>query len=447
MDLFDLNHNEYDAKPLADKMRPNNLDEFIGQKHIVAEGSLLRRAIRLDRLGSCIFWGPPGCGKTTLANIIAATTHGNFVKLNAVQSGVADVKKAVEDARNSLKLYGKKTYLLLDECHRFNKTQSDSLLPAIEQGTIIFIGSTTENPFASMTPAIVSRCRVFEFRRLTEEDIREALKGALTSRKGLAAYKAEVDEEAIGHIARMSAGDLRTAYNALELAVLTTPPGADGHIHVTLSDAEQSIQRKSLAFNEDTYYDMLSAFCKSLRGSDSNAALYYAFRLIEGGCDPMNILRRLVVHSSEDVGMADPNALVVATSAMYAFEKLGAPEGLIPLSNAIIYVCEAEKSNSVILAMDGARRAAREVRDDNIPPYLKDNSYGDKAAKAASGNYKYPHSYGGWVEQQYLPDSLKYEKFYRPQGKGYEKTVVQVRSRKGMPTDEQSEPSQEHPHF
>ena len=447
MDFFDLNHNEYDAKPLADKMRPNNLDEFIGQKHIVAEGSLLRRAIRLDRLGSCIFWGPPGCGKTTLANIIAATTHGNFVKLNAVQSGVADVKKAVEDARNSLKLYGKKTYLLLDECHRFNKTQSDSLLPAIEQGTIIFIGSTTENPYASMTPAIVSRCRVFEFRRLTEEDIKGALKSALTSRKGLAAYKAEVDEEAIGHIARMSAGDLRTAYNALELAVLTTPPGADGRIHVTLSDAEQSIQRKSLAFNEDTYYDMLSAFCKSLRGSDSNAALYYAFRLIEGGCDPMNILRRLVVHSSEDVGMADPNALVVATSAMYAFEKLGAPEGLIPLSNAIIYVCEAEKSNSVILAMDGARRAAREVRDDNIPPYLKDNSYGDKSAKAESANYKYPHSYGGWVDQQYLPDSLKDEKFYRPQGRGYEKTVAEVRRRKGMPTDERAEPSQEHPHI
>lgn len=447
MDLFDLNHNEYDAKPLADKMRPNNLDEFIGQKHIVAEGSLLRRAIRLDRLGSCIFWGPPGCGKTTLANIIAATTHGNFVKLNAVQSGVADVKKAVEDARNSLKFYGKKTYLLLDECHRFNKTQSDSLLPAIEQGTIIFIGSTTENPYASMTPAIVSRCRVFEFRRLTEEDIKGALKSALTSRKGLAAYKAEVDEDAIGHIARMSAGDLRTAYNALELAVLTTPPGADGRIHVTLSDAEQSIQRKSLAFNEDTYYDMLSAFCKSLRGSDSNAALYYAFRLIEGGCDPMNILRRLVVHSSEDVGMADPNALVVATSAMYAFEKLGAPEGLIPLSNAIIYVCEAEKSNSVILAMDGARRAAREVRDDNIPPYLKDNSYGDKLAKAESANYKYPHSYGGWVDQQYLPDSLKDEKFYRPQGRGYEKTVMEIRSRKGMPTDEQAEPSSRHPHF
>ncbi len=431
MDLFDLNNNEYDAKPLADKMRPSNLDEFVGQGHIVSEGSLLRRAIRLDRLGSCIFWGPPGCGKTTLAHIVASTTHGNFVKLNAVQSGVADVKKAVEDAKNALKLYGKKTYLLLDECHRFNKTQSDSLLPAIEQGTIIFIGSTTENPYASMTPAIVSRCRVFEFRRLSDEEISGALKKALTSRKGLYAYKAQVDEEAIAHIARMSAGDLRTAYNALELAVLTTPPAADGSIHVTLSDAEQSIQRKALSYNEDSYYDFLSAFCKSLRGSDPDAALYYAFRLIEGGCDPLIILRRLVVHASEDVGMADPNALVVAVSALTAFEKLGAPEGFIPMSNAIIYVCEAEKSNSAILAMGAAQRAAREVRDDNIPPYLKDNSYGDRQTKAQSKNYKYPHDFGGWVEQQYLPDSLKNAVFYQPKDNGFEKTVKEIRKRKG----------------
>lgn len=431
MDLFDLNNNEYDAKPLADKMRPSNLDEFVGQGHIVSEGSLLRRAIRLDRLGSCIFWGPPGCGKTTLAHIVASTTHGNFVKLNAVQSGVADVKKAVEDAKNALKLYGKKTYLLLDECHRFNKTQSDSLLPAIEQGTIIFIGSTTENPYASMTPAIVSRCRVFEFRRLSDEEISGALKKALTSRKGLYAYKAQVDEEAIAHIARMSAGDLRTAYNALELAVLTTPPAADGSIHVTLSDAEQSIQRKALSYNEDSYYDFLSAFCKSLRGSDPDAALYYAFRLIEGGCDPLIILRRLVVHASEDVGMADPNALVVAVSALTAFEKLGAPEGFIPMSNAIIYVCEAEKSNSAILAMGAAQRAAREVRDDNIPPYLKDNSYGDRQTKAQSKNYKYPHDFGGWVEQQYLPDSLKNAVFYLPKDNGFEKTVKEIRKRKG----------------
>ena len=447
MDLFDLNNNENDAKPLAEKMRPNNLDEFIGQGHIVAEGSLLRRAIKLDRLGSCIFWGPPGCGKTTLAHIIAQTTHGNFVKLNAVQSGVADVKKAVEDARNALKLYGKKTYLLLDECHRFNKTQSDSLLPAIEQGTILFIGSTTENPYASMTPAIVSRCRVFEFRRLSEEEIAGALRAALVSRKGLAAYRARVDEDAILHIARTAAGDLRTAYNALELAVLTTPPASDGSIYVTLSDAEQSIQRKALSYNEDTYYDFLSAFCKSLRGSDSDAALYYAFRLIEGGCDPMLILRRLVVHASEDVGMADPNALVVATSAMVAFGHLGAPEGLIPMSNAIVYVCEAEKSNSVILAMDAAKRAAREVRDDNVPPYLKDGSYGDRAAKAAGAAYKYPHNYeGGWVEQQYLPDSLKDEVFYRPQGRGYEKTVAETRRRKGMPDRTRTSPPEGRPH-
>ena len=447
MDLFDLNNNENDAKPLAEKMRPNNLDEFIGQGHIVAEGSLLRRAIKLDRLGSCIFWGPPGCGKTTLAHIIAQTTHGNFVKLNAVQSGVADVKKAVEDARNALKLYGKKTYLLLDECHRFNKTQSDSLLPAIEQGTILFIGSTTENPYASMTPAIVSRCRVFEFRRLSEEEIAGALRAALVSRKGLAAYRARVDEDAILHIARTAAGDLRTAYNALELAVLTTPPASDGSIYVTLSDAEQSIQRKALSYNEDTYYDFLSAFCKSLRGSDSDAALYYAFRLIEGGCDPMLILRRLVVHASEDVGMADPNALVVATSAMVAFGHLGAPEGLIPMSNAIVYVCEAEKSNSVILAMDAAKRAAREVRDDNVPPYLKDSSYGDRAAKAASAAYKYPHNYeGGWVGQQYLPDSLKDEVFYRPQGRGYEKTVAETRRRKGMPDRTRTSPPDGRPH-
>ena len=447
MDLFDLNNNENDAKPLAEKMRPNNLDEFIGQGHIVAEGSLLRRAIKLDRLGSCIFWGPPGCGKTTLAHIIAQTTHGNFVKLNAVQSGVADVKKAVEDARNALKLYGKKTYLLLDECHRFNKTQSDSLLPAIEQGTILFIGSTTENPYASMTPAIVSRCRVFEFRRLSEEEIAGALRAALVSRKGLAAYRARVDEDAVLHIARTAAGDLRTAYNALELAVLTTPPASDGSIYVTLSDAEQSIQRKALSYNEDTYYDFLSAFCKSLRGSDSDAALYYAFRLIEGGCDPMLILRRLVVHASEDVGMADPNALVVAASAMVAFEHLGAPEGLIPMSNAIVYVCEAEKSNSVILAMDAAKRAAREVRDDNVPPYLKDSSYGDRAAKAAGAAYKYPHNYeGGWVGQQYLPDSLKDEVFYRPQGRGYEKTVAETRRRKGMPDRTRTSPPEGRPH-
>ncbi len=439
MDLFDFNDNEERAKPLAERMRANSLNEFVGQSHIVAEGSLLRRAISLDRLGSCIFWGPPGCGKTTLANIIAMQTNGEFIKLNAVNAGVADVKKAVDTARNNLKMYNKRTYLMLDECHRFNKTQSDSLLPAIEQGTIIFIGSTTENPYASMTPAIVSRCRVFEFQHLTTEDVMGALRRALTEkRKGLGQYKTQVEEAALIHIATVSGGDLRTAYNALELAVLTTPPKSDGTIVVTLADAEQSIQRKALSYNEDMYYDLLSAFCKSLRGSDSSAALYYAMRLIEGGCDPLLVLRRLIAHSAEDVGMADPNALVVATSALTAFKNMGYPEGLIPLSEAIIYVCEAEKSYSVKNAMLAARADAVKVRDDNVPPYLKDNTYGDERTKAQSANYLFPHDFGGWVKQQYLPDSLKDRVYYEPTPYGFEGSeVIKARIRKGMKKDDE----------
>ena len=432
MDLFDFNDNEEKAKPLAERMRANRLDEFIGQQHIVAEGSLLRRAIATDRLGSCIFWGPPGCGKTTLANIIALSTNGEFIKLNAVNAGVADVKKAVETARDNLKMFGKRTYLLLDECHRFNKIQSDSLLPAIEQGTIIFIGSTTENPYAAMTPAIVSRCRVFQFKRLTDEDIIGALRAAIKSRhKGLGKQKVTIDEAALTHIARIAGGDLRSAYNALELAALTSSPSSDGGVHITLSDAEQSIQQKALSYNQDAYYDFLSAFCKSLRGSDANAALYYAMRLLEGGCDPMLVARRLVVHSAEDVGMADPRALQIATSAMYALEKIGYPEARIPLSEAIIYVCEAEKSNSVVEAMYAAVEDANKVRDDSIPPYLKDNSYGGAEDKANSRAYKYPHNYGGYVEQQYLPDSLKDKIYYVPNDRGYEQEVKEIRKRKG----------------
>ena len=432
MDLFDFNDNEEKAKPLAERMRANSLEEFIGQKHIVAEGSLLRRAIATDRLGSCIFMGPPGCGKTTLANVIALRTNGEFIKLNAVNAGVADVKRAVEQARDNLKLFNKRTYLLLDECHRFNKTQSDSLLPAIEQGTIIFIGSTTENPYASMTPAIVSRCRVFEFKRLTKEDIVDALHKAIKNRhKGLGKQNVTVDEDAVEHIANVAGGDLRSAYNALELAALTTTPDGEGKVHVTLADAEQSIQRKALSYNEDSYYDFLSAFCKSLRGSDANAALYYAMRLLEGGCDPMLVARRLVVHSAEDVGMADPRALQVATSAMYALEKIGYPEARIPLAEAIIYVCEAEKSNSVVNAMYAAVEDARNARDDNVPPYLKDNSYGSEEDKANGKAYKYPHNYGGYVEQQYLPDSLKDKIYYVPGQNGYENEVKEIRKRKG----------------
>lgn len=434
MDLFDFNGNADAAKPLAERMRANNLNDFIGQRHIVAEGSLLRRAISLDRLGSCIFYGPPGTGKTTLANIIAQTTHGEFIKLNAVQAGVADVKKAVQEAENNLKMFGKRTYLMLDECHRFNKTQSDSLLPAIEQGTIIFIGSTTENPYASMTPAIVSRCRVFEFRRLSTEDICGAMKKALKdTRKGLGMYKTNVDEDAIEHIARTAGGDLRSAYNALELAVLTTQPEEDGTIHVRLSDAEQSIQKKALSYNEDDYYDYLSAFCKSLRGSDADAALYYAMRLIDGGCDPMLVARRLVIHSAEDVGMSDPRALQIASSAMYVLEKTGVPEGLIPLSEAIIYVCEAPKSNSVVCALHAVQADVENVRDDDgVPSYLRDHSYDGREGKAQAKAYKYPHNYpNGWVEQQYLPDALKGKVYYQPKGIGYEKTVEELRRFKG----------------
>ncbi len=431
MDLFDWNGNEQRAKPLAERMRAEAPEEFVGQRHLVAEGSLLRRAIALDRLGSCIFWGPPGCGKTTLANVIAAQTKARFIRLNAVNAGVADVKKAVEDAREALKLHNRRTYLMLDECHRFNKAQSDSLLPAIEQGTIVFIGSTTENPYASMTPALVSRCRIFEFYPLREEEIRGALVRALTDKRGLGDYAADVSAEALDHIARTAGGDLRTAYNALELAVLTTPPQADGTIRVTLADAEQSIQRKALSYNEDLYYDLLSAFCKSLRGSDPDAALYYAMRLIEGGCDPLLVLRRLVVHAAEDVGMADPNALVVATSALTAFRNLGSPEGLLPLSEAIVYVCEAEKSGAVKDAMQAAARDARETRDDNVPAYLRDVSYGSREQKAARGQYLYPHDFGGWVKQQYLPDSLKDRVYYTPTENGYERQVRQTRRRKG----------------
>lgn len=431
MDLLDIMNSDV-STPLAERMRARNLSEYIGQEHIVAENSLLRRAIKLDRLGSCIFWGPPGSGKTTLANVIANSTDGNFVKLNAVSSGVADVKKVVEDAISNKKLYGKKTYLLLDECHRFNKTQSDSLLPSIEKGDIIFIGSTTENPYASMTPAIVSRCRVFELKRLNNNDIIKALKQAVTDKeRGLGNLNLEISEEGLNHIAKMASGDLRVAYNALELAALTTNPDSNGKIKITLLDAEQSIQKKALSFDEQLYYDMLSAFCKSLRGSDSDAALYYMQRLISGGCDPLLIARRIIAHSAEDVGMADPNALVVATNALVAYEKMGLPEGLLPLTEAVIYVCEAEKSNSVVIAMDASKEDAVNVKDDVVPPHLKNSVYASKEDKEKSSHYKYPHDFGGYVEQQYLPDSLKGRVYYKPKNNGYEKTVKEIRKNKG----------------
>lgn len=420
MDLFDYQNNIERLAPLAERMRPRTLDEFIGQGKIVGEGSLLRRAIAADRLGSCIFYGPPGTGKTTLAHIIAENTNANFVKLNAVTSGVADAKKVIEEARELLRVYGKRTYLLLDECHRWNKAQSDSVLQAIEQGFVIFIGSTTENPYASMTRAIVSRCRVFEFSRLTDKDIELGLRRAIEDKeRGLGNINLAVSDDAVAHLAWAAGGDLRTALNALELAAITTHPDKDGKIVVDRTVAEQSIQKKALGFDESMYYDIISAFIKSMRGSDSNAALYWAERLIEAGADPMLIARRAVIHAAEDVGMADPHALVVAVSAMHAFEKIGLPEGRIPLAEAIIYVSEAPKSNTVVVALDGAEKAVKTVKKESVPVYLRDPNYKGERI----GGYKYPHSYGGWVEQQYLPDELKDAVFYTPTDHGFEKTI------------------------
>ena len=420
MDLFDSVREQH--APLAERMRCTRLEDFIGQEHLIHPDSLLSRAIRADRLGSCIFYGPPGTGKTTLANIIANTTGAAYAYLNAVSSGVADAKKVIEEAKNRLALYGTKTYLLLDECHRWNKAQSDCVLGAIEKGEIVFIGSTTENPYVSMTKAILSRCRIFEFRPLSAANIREGLMRALKDpEKGLGNYNVNLSEEAIGHFVFVSGGDLRTALNALELAVLTTPPAADGSITVDLSVAEQSVQRKAMSVDESLYYDIISAFCKSLRGSDPDAALYYAMRLINAGCDPMLILRRLIVHSAEDVGLADPNALNVAVNAMLAFERLGLPEGRIPMTEAIIYVCLAPKSNSVVKALYAADAASRKADDESIPTYLKDVNYKSERIEG----YKDPHDYGGWVEQQYLPDELVGSVFYTPSGNGFEKVVAE----------------------
>lgn len=426
MDLFEYANQQNDGlKPLAERMRPQTLNEFIGQEHIVGEGSLLRRAIAADRLGSCIFYGPPGTGKTTLANIIAKNTNSHFEILNAVSSGVADAKRVIEEAKNRLMMYGKKTYLLLDECHRWNKAQSDCVLSAIEQGYIVFIGSTTENPYVSMTKAIVSRCRLFEFHSLTDKDVLKALNRAINDKRGLFDMNVVAEEGALEHLAWASGGDVRTALNALELAAVTTSASGDGAIHITKEIAAQSIQKRVLSISDDNYYDMLSAFCKSLRGSDSNAGLYWAMRLIDAGCDPLLIFRRIIAHSAEDVGMANPNALVVATSALTAYEKIGMPEGTLPLAEAIICVCESEKSNSVVIARDEAERAVQTVKKEAVPMYLRDVNY--KQEKISG--YKYPHDYGGYVEQQYLPDDLKDAKFYVPSDHGYEKVVKERQER------------------
>lgn len=417
--------------PLAEKMRPKSFEDFVGQEHIVGKNSLLYRAIKYGTLGSCIFYGPPGTGKTTLANIIASTLKANYVKINAVTSGVSDAKAIIERARQDKTMLGTDTFLILDECHRWNKAQSDCVLEAIEDGSIFFIGTTTENPYTSMTRAIVSRCRVFEFKPITSKDIKKALIRALgDNENGLGNLPVECDEDALDYFAYACGGDLRSALNALELAVMTSPIAKDKKIHIDRLTAEQSIDKKALSMDENMYYDFLSAFCKSLRGCDVEAALYYSQRLIKAGCDPMIIARRLVAHASEDVGMADSNALLLATSAMYAVEKMGQPEGLIPLTHAIIYVCEAEKSNSVVVALHKAEDDAVNFTDNKVPNHLKNHP---STNADGHGKYKYPHDYGGYVKQQYMPDSLKDRIYYSPNKNGREKNLIRKKFRTDIP--------------
>ncbi len=407
-----------DKKPLSEKMRPSTLEEFVGQKHIVSKNSLLDRAIKAGVLGSCIFYGPPGTGKTTLAHIISNTCNGIMKKLNAVSSGVGDAKEVIEQAKKDFNLFGKKTYLLLDECHRWNKAQSDCVLQAIEEGHITFIGSTTENPYTNMTRAIVSRCRVFEFKPIESSDIVELLKRAVADPdRGLGALPVKVEEDAYEYFAWASSGDCRQALNGLELAVKTTNLGKDKFITITKEIATQSIGKKAMSLDESMYYDILSAFCKSIRGSDSDAALYYAHRLIKAGCDPKIIARRLIAHCSEDIGMADSNALLLACCALYSCQNLGEPECLLNLSHAIVYACEAEKSNAVYNAMHMAMEDAEKVKDDKILNNLKNHP---STNPDGTSTYLYPHDFGGYVYQQYMPNSLKDRVYYKPTSNGRE---------------------------
>ena len=405
--LFENQNN--DKKPLAERLRPTSLDNFVGQKHILDKGKLLYRLIDAKKVPSVIFYGPPGSGKTTLARIIADTSGSHFVKLNAISSGVGDVKAVIEKAEDDFELQGKKTYLLLDECHRWNKAQSDCLLAALENGYVSFIGCTTENPNYSMTRAIVSRCSIFEFKRIEKSDIISVLKRAIKEDVNLKQYKIKINDDALLCFADISSGDVRSALNALELGIITTPKDKDGFVLITKEIASECLQKKALNLDDSLYYHILSAFCKSLRGSDTTAALYYANRLIEAGVEPQILARRTICHASEDVGLSSPNALLQACAALYALDNIGMPEGNLALTQAIIYVCESQKDNRVVTAMNMAIDDARNHADDNVPDYLKNHT-------EASKKYKYPHDYGGWVEQQYLPDSLKNRRYFTRKG-------------------------------
>ena len=402
-------------QPLAYRVRPKKLEDFVGQEHILGKDKLLYRTIKADRLSSLILWGPPGCGKTSLAKVISETTKYKFKKINAVTAGIADIKSAVEEAKNRLLNPSGKCILFIDEIHRFNKLQQDALLPFVEDGTIILIGATTENPYFEVNKALISRSMVIKLEPLTEENIFKILKNALTSEEGLGSFNVEIDEKLLMKIAIASNGDVRTALNGLEVAVLTTNMNSDGKIVITDEIMSQSMNRRKAIFdkNGDSHYDNISAFIKSMRGSDPDATIFYLARAIDGGEDPVFLARRIVICASEDVGMANSNALVVATSAMQAVTMVGMPEARIILSHAATYVAKSKKSNSCYIGIDKALEDVRTKDTGEVPMHIR-NAPAEGMSNLGYGvGYKYPHDYPGhFVEQQYLPDKMLGTKYY-----------------------------------
>ena len=418
MSLFDIQKTDTLNKnaPLAQRMRPQNLDEILGQDHIIGPGKLLRRAIETDKLSSLIFYGSPGCGKTTIATVIANVTDKFYASLNAVTDGVAELRKITSKAEENLSMYGKQTILFIDEIHRFNKGQQDALLPWVEKGLIVLIGATTQNPYFSLNPALLSRSMIFELKPLSKADIAVLIdRSCKDLKRGFGAYKLDVTAEAIAHLCNCSQGDARVALNGLELAVLSSKPNENGIRVIDLSVVEESIQRPRVVYDNtgDEHYDIVSAFIKSMRGSDPDAAIYYLARMLDAGEDPLFIARRIIVHAAEDVGLADPQALQVAQSAAAALQFIGMPEGRIVLAEAALYVAKAPKSNSVITAIDNALDAVQSGKIGAVPNHLKDAHYAGAQKLGHGIGYQYPHDYpSGWVAQQYLPDNLAGEKFY-----------------------------------
>ena len=429
MDLFDYmrEQNMESESPLASRLRPTTLDEVVGQQHIVGKDKLLYRAIKADKLSSIIFYGPPGTGKTTLAKVIANTTSAEFRQINATSAGKKDMEEVVQQAKNNQGMYGKKTILFIDEIHRFNKGQQDYLLPFVEDGTIILIGATTENPYFEVNSALLSRSIIFELKKLDKEDVKVLLKRAVNDReKGMGAFGAVIEDDALEFLADVCNGDARAALTAIELGILTTDRASDGKIHITIDVASECIQKRVISYDKtgDNHYDTISAFIKSMRGSDPDAAVYYLARMLYAGEDIKFIARRIMICASEDVGNADPMALVVATSAAQAVERIGMPEAQIILSQAVTYVACAPKSNAAYEAIGAAMSAVRNNVTPPVPTHLQDAHY-KGAEKLGHGlGYKYAHNYPNhYVEQQYLPDALVGTKFYEPTEMGYEKKI------------------------